>query len=151
MNERLARQAQDLFNAAKGARIPESVQALAEESVAKSREAYTRMSAVAQDGAKALEQVMVAAHVGTKAIGDKVLDHTVINAEAAFDAAQAMARAKTIPEAFGLQVKFMQQQLAISSEQAKELFDVSANVAKQTYDSLNTAATKTFEKFRKAD
>jgi hypothetical protein len=151
MNEQLTRQAQEMFSAAKHARIPESVQALTEESVVKSREAYTKMSAVAKDGVKALEEVMVAAHAGTKAIGEKVFDHAVANAETAFDVAQAMARAKTIPEAFGIQAKFMQQQLAFGSEQAKELLVLSTRVAYQTFDSLNTAVTKTFEELRKAN
>ena len=149
MNDQFTRQAQEMFSAAKDPRIPESVQAFAEESVMKTREGYTKMSAVAKDGVMALEEVMVAAHAGAKAIGDKVLNHSVANAETAFDAAQAMARAKTIPEAFGLQAKFMQQQLATGCEQAKELLELSMKVARQTFDSFSTAATKSFEQLKK--
>lgn len=148
MNDQLTRQAQEMFSAVKDAHIPENVRAFAEESVMKTREGYTKTSAIAKDGVMALEEVMVAAHAGAKAIGEKVLNHSVANAETAFDAAQAMARAKTIPEAFGLQAKLMQQQLAIGSEQAKELFDLYAKVARQTFDSFSTAATKTFAQFK---
>ena len=52
MNEQFTRQAQEMFNAAKDVRIPENVQAFAEESVAKTREAFSRMNATAKDNAK---------------------------------------------------------------------------------------------------
>lgn len=150
MNNDFARQAQDMLSAAKEARIPENVQAFAEESVAKSREAYTKMSTVAKDGVKVMEEVMLATHAGAKAIGEKVLHNTAVNTEAAFDAAQAIARAKTLPEAARLQANYFQQQFAAAGEQTKELFELSTKVAKQTFESINTAATKTLDQIKKA-
>ena len=150
MNEQFTRQAQDMFNAAKDARIPENVQAFAEESVAKTRDAYVKISAVAQDGAKVMEEVVLASHAGAKAIGEKVVHNTTVNAEAAFEAAQAMARARTLPEAMRLQMNFFQQQMAIASAQSKELFDLSSKVARQTLETVNSAATKSFEQIKKA-
>jgi hypothetical protein len=150
MNEQFTRQAQDILAAAKDARIPENVQAFAEESVAKTREAYNKLSTVAKDNVKVLEEVMLATHAGAKAIGEKVLQNSVVNTEAAFDAAQAIARAKTFPEAARLQANFVQQQLAVASSQTKELFELSTKVAKQTFETLNVAATKSFEQIKKA-
>jgi hypothetical protein len=150
MNEQFTRQAQDILAAAKDARIPENVQAFAEESVAKTREAYNKLSNVAKDNVKVLEEVMLATHAGAKAIGEKVLQNSVVNTEAAFDAAQAIARAKTFPEAARLQANFVQQQLAVASSQTKELFELSTKVAKQTFETLNVAATKSFEQIKKA-
>lgn len=149
MNEQFTRQAQDMFNAAKDARIPENVQAFAEESVAKTREAYVKFSAVAKDGAKVLEDVMLAGHAGAKAIGEKVLHNTSINTEAAFDAAQAIARARSVPEAFRLQANFFQQQLAVAGAQTKELFELSSKVARQTLETVNAAAAKSFEQMKR--
>ena len=131
-------------------RIPENVQAFAEESVTKTREAYNKLSNVAKDNVKVLEEVMLATHAGAKAIGEKVLQNSVVNTEAAFDAAQAIARAKTFPEAVRLQANFVQQQLAVASSQTKELFELSTKVAKQTFETLNVAATKGFEQLKKA-
>lgn len=150
MNEQFTRQAQDFLAAAKDARIPENVQAFAEESVAKTREAYNKLSAVAKDNVKVLEEVMLATHAGAKAIGEKVLQNSVVNTEAAFDAAQAIARAKTFPEAVRLQANFVQQQLAVASSQTKELYELSTKVAKQTFETINVAATKGFEQLKKA-
>ncbi len=150
MNDQFTRQAQDMFNATKDARIPENVQAFAEEGVAKTREAYVKLSAVAKDGAVAMEEVMLAGHAGAKAIGDKVMNNAAANTEAVFDAAQAIARARTLPEAIRLQANFFQQQMAIASAQSKELFELSSKVAQQTIETVNTAATKSFEQIKKA-
>jgi len=149
MNDQFTRQAQEMFAAAKEARIPENVQAFAEDSVVKTREAYNKMNTVAQDGAKVIEEVMLAAHAGAKSIGEKVLHNTVANTEAAFDAAQAIARAKTLPEVMRLQTNFLQQQFAIAGAQSKELFELSTKVAKQTLETVNSAASKTFEQIKK--
>lgn len=149
MND-FARQTQEFLSAAKDARIPEQVQAIAEDSVTKARETYDKLNTVAKDGVKVLEEVMVTAHAGAKSIGEKVLKNTEANTEAAFEAAQALARAKTVPELIRLQTAFVQQQMSAAGTQSKELFELSAKVAQQTIESLNSAATKTFEQFKKA-
>lgn len=149
MND-FTRQTQEFFSAAKEARIPEQVQVIAEDSVAKARETYGKLTTVARDGVKVLEEVIDTAQAGAKTIGDKVLKNTESNTEAVFDAAQAIARAKTLPELIRLQTAFVQQQLTAAGTQSKELFDLSTKVAQQTFESLNSAATKTFEQMKKA-
>lgn len=139
---------QELFAAAKDARIPENVQAFAEDSVAKTKEVYTKLNSAAKDNAKVLEDVFVAAHAGAKSIGEKVLRNTEANAEAAFAAATSIARAKTLPEAIKLQTNYVQQQFAVAGAQTKELFELSTKVAQQTFQLVNSAATKTFEQLK---
>lgn len=150
MTEQFTRQAQDMFAAAKDARIPENFQAMAEEGVQKTREAYYKATAVAKDSAKVVEDVMIASQAGAKAIGEKILHNTTVNTEAAFDAAQAIARAKTLPEMVRLQADFLQQQFAVAGAQSKELFELSARVTKQTFETVNAAAAKSFEQMKKA-
>lgn len=149
IQEDFARQAQDMFAAAKDARIPENMQHMAEESVSKSREMFHKFSAVTKDQVKATEDIILATTAGNKAIGEKLLQNTINNSEAVFDAAQAMARAKTLPEAFQIQAKFIQQQMAVASTQTKELFELSTKVAKQNFEMMNSATTRSFEQFRK--
>lgn len=139
---------QEFFAAAKDARIPENVQAFAEDSVAKTKEVYTKLNSAAKDNAKVMEDVFVAAHAGAKSIGEKVLRNTEANAEAAFAAAASIARAKTLPEAIKLQTNYMQQQFAVAGAQTKELFELSTKVAQQTFQLVNSAATKTFEQLK---
>lgn len=149
VQEDFARQAQDMFAAAKDARIPENLQHMAEESVSKSREMFHKFSAAAKDGVKAVEDMILSSTAGNKAIGEKLLQNTIHNTEAAFDAAQAISRAKTVPEAFQIQAKYLQQQMALASAQTKELFELSTKVAKQNFEMMNQAATKSFEQVRK--
>ena len=150
MTDQFTRQAQEIFAAAKEARIPDNVQAIVENSVAKTREAYSTMNSAAKDGVKVLEGVMVAAHAGAKTIGEKILRNTEANAEAAFDVARAISRAGTLPEVVRLQTSFLQNQFAVASAQTKELLELSAKVAQQTFETMNSAATRTFEQIRKA-
>ena len=149
MNEQFTRQAQDMFKVAQDGRIPENMKAFAEDSVTKTREAYLKLNTVAKDGAKVVEEVVLAAQAGAKTLGDKVMHNTSANTEALFDAAQAIARARSLPEAARLQADFMQQQFAAASAQTKELFELSTKVARQTMESMNSAATKSFEQFKR--
>ena len=139
MNDQFTRQVQEILAATKDARIPENVKALAEDSVAKTREAYSKMSSAARDGAKIFENVMVSAQAGANSIGERVLRNTEANAEAVFDAAQAISRAGTFPEIVRLQTNFMQKQFAVASAQAKELFELSMKVSQQTFGSVGAA------------
>jgi hypothetical protein len=148
MTDQYTRQAQEMLAAAKEARIPENVQAFAEDSVAKSREAYDKMSAATKDGVKAMQEIMIAAQAGAQSFGDKMLMNATANTEAAFDAAEAMAKAKTLPEFARLQATYMQQQLAAASNQTKEFFELTNKIGRQTLESMNAAATKTFEQMK---
>lgn len=150
INDQFTRQAQDMFNAAKDARIPENMQHMAEEGVAKTREAYQKINAATKDGAKVVEGVMVAAQAGVKTLGEKVLHNTMANTESLFDAAQAIARARSIPEAAKLQADFMQQQFAAVGAQSKEFFELSTKLARQTFETMNSATTKSFEQMKKS-
>ncbi len=145
MTDQFARQAEQMLNAAKEARIPENVQAFAEDSVAKSREVYAKMSTATADGLKAMQEVMLAAQAGAQSVGEKFLANASANTEAAFDAAEAMAKAKTMPEMARLQADFIQQQLATASAQTKEFFELSNKIGRQTLESMNATATRSFE------
>ena len=150
MTDQFTRQAQEMFAAAKDARIPENIQAMAEDGVAKSREAFEKIQVVSKDGVKTMESVMLTAQAGARTLGEKVLRNVEINTEAAFDAAEAIARAKTVPEVLKLQTSFMQQQLTASANQTKEFLELSAKIAQQTFETMNAAASKTFEQVKKA-
>ena len=144
------RQAQEMFTAGKDAKVPENMSAFAEDAVAKSRDAFHKISAATKDNAKVVEDVMLTTQAGAKSIGEKMLANTLANTEAAFEAAQAMARARTFPEIARLQANYWQQQFAIAGSQSKELFELSSKVAKQTFETVGTATTKSFEQIKTA-
>ena len=149
MNEQIKRQAEEFLNAAKAAKIPENVQAIAEEGVTRSKEAFDTLTAAAKDQAKAAEELALATQASFKTISNKLFDNTAANAEATFDAARSIARAGSVPEALRLQVEFFQRQFAVAGAQTKELFELSTRVATQTFETVSETATKTVEKARK--
>lgn len=149
MNEQFTRQAQDMFRAAQTGNIPESLQAMAEDSVAKTREAYQKIQTATKDNAKVVEELVLATQAGARAIGEKVIENTTANAEAAFDAAQAMAKARSLPEVARLQADFMQQQMAAASSQTKELMELSTRMTRQAIESMNAAAARSFDQFKR--
>ena len=142
------RQAQEMFTAGKDAKVPENMSAFAEDAVAKSREVYHKFASAAKDNAKAVEDVLLTTQAGAKSIGEKIMANTLANTEAAFDAAQAIAKAKTFPEVARLQANYLQQQFAVAGSQTKELFELSSKVAKQTFETVGQATTKSFEQMK---
>jgi phasin len=127
------------------ARMPENFQAFAQDSVAKSREAYSKIAAVAADQAKAVESVATEAQVSARTLGERALTNLTRNTEAAFDAAEALAKAKSLPEAAKLQADFVQSQFAAMGAQTKEFFELSTKMAQQTFETFGSVATKGFE------
>jgi hypothetical protein len=149
MNEHIKRQAEEFMNAAKAAKIPENIQALAQDGVARSQEAFETLTAAAKDQAKVAEEFALATQAGIKTIGAKMFDNTAVNAEAAFDAARSMASATSVPEALRIQAEFLQRQFAVAGAQTKELFELSTRFATQTFETASTATAQTVEKARK--
>lgn len=149
MNDFIKRQTEELFATANNTRIPEQFQAFAQDGVAKSRDAFDKMSVAARDQAKAAEDVLLATQAGAKSLGTKLLENTLTNTNAAFDAAHALAQAKTLPEAGRVQAEFFQRQMQVASMQTKELFELSASIAKQAFEQMNAAAAKSFTNINK--
>ena len=97
--------------------IPENVQAIAEQTVNTTRETYTKLTETAKGGARLVQEMASTTQTATKAIGDKLLENASKNANAFFDAAAAIARAKTIQEAASLHADYMQKQFTLASMQ----------------------------------
>ena len=127
-----AQQTEAILKAAQGG-VPAHLQAAAQEGLAKTRQAT-------RDGAAVVEQVLKDARTLT----ETNLQNFVANTEALFDAAQAMVRAKDLPEAAQLQAKFIQTQMAKAGEQSKELYEFASKQIQQTFASWNSVATKSF-------
>ena len=149
MNEHIAWQTQAFLADVANTKVPAEVQAIVQDGVAKARETFTTWSAAAHSGTKAIDEVVQVSWAGAKSIGDELLSNAQAAAEAAFDTAQQIARAKTLPEAAQLQAKFVQEQLANASQQGKGLFELSAKIAQETTNALTAFATKSAADLKK--
>ena len=150
MQDQMVQQARDVLTAVAKSEVPAEMQVLAQDSVAKARDAYAKWNAGAEKGARALEELIHLAQAGTKSVGDKALGNVLVNTEAAFDAADRLARAKTLQEAVQLQADFVQTQLGIAGAQGKALFELTLKVAKTTADGLVAITASAVGDFKKS-
>jgi len=150
MNDQSFDLTQQMLAAVKDARVPDGIQQLSLDSVSKTRDLYRQINAAAIEQVKVLGDVMQTSQAGFKSLSEKMAADAATNTEAAFAAAQAIARAKTVPEAARLQAEFLQQQFATASAQARELFDLSVSVSQRTFAAINTAATRSIDTFKAA-
>jgi hypothetical protein len=146
MHEYLAKevfsQTEKLFTSAC---VLEPVRSVMQESVAKSREFYSKAAAAALDGAKALTELADTVWSSTKMLNAKIIENASANAEATFDAAQALAAAKSFSEVVKIQSEFVQHITARAAAQSKEFFDLSARAAQHVLETAQAAASKSLK------
>ena len=73
-----------------------------------SRATYLKFNAVAKDNLETYHDAMTAAFTVSRTVGERVLLNTEANTRAAFDAAEAISRAKTWREIAQLQSSYME-------------------------------------------
>ena len=146
MNQELGNQAFDQIEKLfKGARVPENVQALAQQGVTASKDLYSKTAEAVRDGVTVMTEIADTAWGSTKMLNDKIAQNLAANAEAAFSAAQAIAAAKSLPEIAKLQSEYVQKFAAKAAEQTKEFFDLSARATQHVFEKAQAAATKSFK------
>ncbi len=98
---------------------------------------------------KAWEEIVTATQERAKTLNDKVINDLHSNAEALFDAAHKLTRAKTMPEAMRAQSAFVEQRLKAANTQSKELFELSTKLAQQAFENVNAILARSFEPLKK--
>jgi len=129
----------------RGARVPDNVQALAQQGVTASKDLYSRTAEAVRDGATVMTEIADTVWGSTKMLNDKIAQNLAANAEATFSAAQAIATAKSLPEIAKLQSEYVQRFAAKAAEQTKEFFDLSARATQHVFEKAQAAATKSFK------
>ena len=107
------------------AQMPESMRALAEKSVAQTRELYVHsLEAVLESW----ERFVVAAGQGTVALNRKAIDIALRNINTSFGLAEKLAGAKNVAEAMELQTTYWRNQVSELAAQAGEMRTLSTKV-----------------------
>jgi hypothetical protein len=122
--------------------LPENVQAMAQESVARSTEFYRNSAAAAQGGARLFAEVAETAWGSAKLLNDKVAHNVTCNTEAAFNAAEAVAKASSLHEIVTLQGDFLRLLLAQTSEQTREFVDLATRATQHVLETMQGAAVR---------
>jgi phasin len=101
--------------------IPPEMRAVAEKSVAQAKEAVEGFISAAQRTVSAIEGQAEAARKGAKDVSGKAMVFAERNITSSFDFAQKLVRAKDVQEMLELQASYIQNQMQVLAEQAKEL------------------------------
>ena len=145
------KQAEEMLKAAREARIPDNVKAIAEQSVSQTRKAFDQLQSATREHAAHTDTVLSTVQAHGKTFADKLMTHSTSNAEATFNAALKIVQAPTIPEAARLHAEFVQSQFAAATAQTQEMFQLSSKVATSTMEQFQAAASKMFSTVGKAN
>ncbi|MES1155061.1 MAG: phasin [Pseudorhodoplanes sp.] len=108
--------------------IPSDMRKFAEQSVEQARQAFGGFINAAQKAASDMEGRASMARTGAKDVSEKAVSFAQRNIMASFEFAQKLVRAKDVQEMMKLQAEYIQDQMKVLNEQAKELGE-SAKVA----------------------
>ena len=143
MNQQIAQQAFEAFE-----RLPDVVSAIgasrvrAGQNVAFAHECFDLSSSSAQEGAKALAEVIETIWGSAKVLHMRMLQNMAVQTNALFSAAHAITQANSVHEVLQLQSELCLQGLMTTSDQAKEFVDLSARAGQHVIETTLNAATR---------
>jgi phasin len=112
---------------------PGEMRAFAEQSVERAKRAFDGFIAAADKAAVAWKDQAAGARTGARDLGQKVMVYAEQNVADSFEFAQQLVRAKDVQDMLKLQADYIQRQMQVLAEQAKEL-------GKNTSKAVNDAA-----------
>jgi phasin len=125
--------------------VPEQMRAFAEKGVSQARESYTKFKDAAETHNSTIEAVFTTATKGATDYSAKLLDMVKANTTAAFDFAQELVSAKSLPQAMELWSAHAKKQVETLTAQTKELAELTQKIATETAEPIKTGAAKMFK------
>jgi len=130
--------------------FPEAARALAEKTVAQTREAYDRSQEALEAGLDAMEKSFDAVGQGAVALNRKIIDIAQRNLNSGFDLAKSLAGAKNVAQVLELQGAYWRKQFGTLAAQAEEVRALSTKVAADTAEPIKAHVTTSMDELRKA-
>jgi phasin len=125
--------------------FPEAARALAEKTVAQTREAYDHSKAALEAGLDAMEKSFDAASQGAAALNRKIIDIAQRNLDSGFDLAKSLAGAKNLAELLELHGAHWRKQFGALAAQAEEVCALSTKVAADTAEPIKAHVTTSMD------
>ena len=125
--------------------IPEGVRALAEKTVAQSRQVYDRSSDAFDASVATFEKTFDAAGQGAAAFNRKIIDISRRNLNSVFELATSLAGAKNLADIVELQTDHWQKQIDVLTAQAEEVRTLSTKVVADAGATLKEQAKRGVE------
>ena len=115
--------------------VPEAVRAMAEKTVAQTREVYDSSKDALDASIATFERTFGAAGQGAAAFNRKIVDIAKRNVNSVFDLAKSLAGAKKLTDTVGLQAAYWRNQFDALTAQAEEVRTLSTKVTADTAQS----------------
>ena len=112
--------------------VPAEMRAFAERSFEQARIAFDKFMEAAQQTMNTLEGQSKVAQEGAKEISQKIMGFAEQNVATAFDYAQKLVQAKDPQSLMALHGEFVQAQMQILADQARELTDIATKAARES-------------------
>ncbi|MGC2409293.1 MAG: phasin family protein, partial [Methyloceanibacter sp.] len=127
------------------------MRAMAEKTVAQSREVYDRSKVALDASLSTLERTFDAAGQGAVAFNRKIIDIAQRNVNSGFDLAKSLAGAKNLSEMMKLQAGYWEKLLGTLTSQAEEVHALSTKVAADAGEPLKEQVKRGVDELRKAN
>jgi phasin len=112
--------------------VPAEMRAFAERSFEQARIAFDKFMEAAQQTMNTLEGQSKVAQEGAKEISQKIMGFAEQNVATAFDYAQKLVQAKDPQSLMALHGEFVQAQMQVLADQARELTDIASKAARDS-------------------
>jgi phasin len=132
------------------ASVPEAVRAIAEKSVAQTREFYDRSNDALDASVATFEKTFDAAGQGAAAFNRKIIDIAHRNVNSGFDLAKSLAGAKNLSNIAEVQAAYWRKMFATLTSQAEEVRALSTMVRAAAAEPIKAYVTNGMEEMRKA-
>ncbi len=112
--------------------VPAEMRAFAERSFEQARIAFDKFMETAQSTMNTLEGQTKVAQAGAKEISQKIMGFAEQNVTTAFDYAQKLVQAQDPQSLMALHGEFVQAQMQVLADQARELTDIASKAARDS-------------------
>jgi phasin len=130
--------------------IPESVRAMAEQSVAQTRQATDRSMDAFETSVATFEKSFDAAGQSAAAFNRKIIDIARRNLNSSFDLAKGLAGARTLTDMVELQTAYWRDQFGVLSAQAEEVRALSTKLTDAAAAPIKAHMGRNADEVRKA-
>jgi phasin len=131
--------------------VPEAVRAMAEKSMAQTREIYDRSKDALDASIATFERSFDAAGQSATAFNRKFIDIAQRNVNSVFDLAKSLAGAKNLSEMVELQAAYWQKLLDALTSQAEEVRALATKMAAAAGEPLKEQVKRGVDELRKAN
>lgn len=121
---------------------PDNAAAIAQESLARSREFFLESTITVQNGARFCAEIAETTWASARLLNDKIARDAAWNTEALFRAAEACVEARSPDEMAKVQTDYLRMLFATTTEQARELMDLSVRASQHVLEKIQEAADR---------